>query len=47
MKTILSYTALLLLGFFLAVVFGLVLVEEIHTVTYAVSSRLNAKQQGA
>jgi hypothetical protein len=47
MKPIYAYTALLLLGFFLAVVFGLVLVEEIHKVTYAVSSRLNDNQQGA
>lgn len=42
MKTILTYAAMLLLGFFLAMVCGLVLVEEIQKVTYAVSSKLNA-----
>jgi hypothetical protein len=42
MKTTYAYAALLLLGFVLAAVYGLVLVEEIQKVTYAVSSKLNA-----
>jgi hypothetical protein len=42
MKTVLAYTALLLLGFVLAMLYGVVLVEEIQRVVPAVSNRLNA-----
>lgn len=44
MKMILTYIASLLISFVLAMVFGLVLAEEIQKVFYTVSIALNAKQ---
>jgi hypothetical protein len=44
MKMILTYAASLLISFVLAMVFGLVLAEEIQKVFYVVSNTLNTKQ---